>query len=242
MRGFRYATCLAVLSAAALVGSAAPPDLKLPPELKPVDGFVTYEPPADVFQIDYKSVDGLSRFPAALLGNKKALVIPTKGEKEGRYRFWVSATNDKGELTTGELTVVIGSAPKVDPIVPPGPVDPPLPVKVDSFYVLLVRDNGATYLPEQIGILDGIKVETALKATTKGDAAKFAYRRIDVKADPATLPAGLGTVWTKAKASIVANNNQLPLIVVAVNDVIHIDDLPATAEATAAHITKLRGN
>ena len=234
---------------AVLLGSlgaiAAPPDLKLPAELKPEKGFVTYTPPADVAAINYL-LDGLSAFPQPLLHDKRALVIPTKGETAGRYRLIVSATNGKGELTVVDTWVVLGDAPKVDPKVdpvpPPKPVDPPAPVKVDSFYVLLVRDNGATYLPEQIGILDGVKVETAMKDATKGDAAKFAYRRIDAKADPATLPAGLAAVWTKARASIAKEGSTLPLIVVAVNDVVYIDSLPATAEATAAHITKLRGN
>ena len=126
MRSVRYASCVCVLALAAALGSAAPPKLDVPPELKPVDGYVTYSPPADVFSAVYVSKDGLSPFPAAFLKDSRSLVLPTKGEKPGRYGFTLVASNDKGEQARADFVVVIGDAPAPPGPIPPDPPKPPL--------------------------------------------------------------------------------------------------------------------
>lgn len=140
-RGFRYGATLAVVLGAALGSAAAPPDLKLPAELTPERGFVTYTPPADVKSIHYL-IDGLTAFPAPLLRDERSLVIPTKGEAAGRYRLIVSAANAQGELTVVDTAVVIGVPPPrpKDPDPNPKPKDPAPPAR--GFYFLIVRPDG----------------------------------------------------------------------------------------------------
>lgn len=136
---------LGVLAVASAAAVCAPPRLEIPPEIRPVDGYATYTPGGDVKDVVYVSRDGLLPFPAAFLKDGRSLVVPVKGEKEGRYRFTAVASNDKGELTRADFVVLIGAPPVTPPIdppaTPPPPVNPPAKPPT-SFYFLVVRSDG----------------------------------------------------------------------------------------------------
>lgn len=230
-----YAAAVCLLAAAAAL--AAPPKLDIPAELKPESGYATYTPPADVKDIIYISHDGLIPLPAAILKDARILAVPTKGEAAKRYRFTAVASNAQGELSRADFVIPIGAEPD-DVIPPPKPKPPePKPEAVTSFRVLLIYESGATLAAEQKAVVYGVEVENAIRAATAGDAAKFAWRRLDKDADPATLPAGLREVWAKAKPALT----EVPCVVLQANDKITIESLPATPTAGAELVAKHRG-
>lgn len=136
--------------ALALPARAAPPDLKIPAELVPVDGYAVYVPTDDVKGITYIGRDGAQPFPAFLLADKRTFVLPVQGLAAGRYKFTaVASRND--EHTKADFTVVVGNPPAPPPIPPsppnPGPPNPPPPDPVDPLsqrvHAALVADPGS---------------------------------------------------------------------------------------------------
>jgi len=185
--------CPGVLSPALLLGcvvaaSAAPPQLELPAEARPVNGYVIVAPKTDAVSITYVALDDVFPFPGEQLRDAKTFVLPAAGLAEGRYRFVAVAAGKGGEQTSKSLVVVIGTPPKKDDP-PPKKDDPVDPVEpATKFYFLVVRPDGpaapafskAMNLPEWNALrAAGHKVKDA--TATEALGVKFV-------ADPAALP------------------------------------------------------
>lgn len=119
-----------------MVGSAfaQPPKLVIPSEVKPVDGFASVKPDTDSVSIVYISLDGLTQFPSDLLKDARYLVVPTKGEKAGKYRFIAVASSKTGEQVRVDFVIVVGNPPPLpDPTPVPDPTDPFTKSLLDAF-------------------------------------------------------------------------------------------------------------
>lgn len=146
MRAIHALFALGVLAVGTATGFAAPPKLdNLPSEIKPVDGYASYQPPSDVVSAEYITESGLRPVPDFLRPNKTLFAAATDGKPVGRYKIWIVAANDKGEQTKREFVVVIGTppvTPPTNPVDPPtDPVDPPVNPPT-SLYFLVVRADG----------------------------------------------------------------------------------------------------
>lgn len=133
----------ALLLCCAITATAAPPQLTLPAEARPANGYVRVVPKTDAVSVTYVGLDGVYPFPSEELKDPRNFVLPAAGLKDGTYRFIAVAASKTGEQVTGQFSVVIG-LPTPPPI--PAPVDPPLPpVPVDGsakLYFLIVRADG----------------------------------------------------------------------------------------------------
>lgn len=113
-----------VLAGAAI---AAPPELTIPAEITPADGYAIVEPATTAKSVSYVPLDQAKGLPARLLADRRTLVVGTGGLPPGRYRFVaVASLND--EQVQAPFAVVIpgpaipGAAP---PAIPPAAVGAP---------------------------------------------------------------------------------------------------------------------
>jgi len=119
-----YLSVFALLIASCSV-FAAPPKLVIAPQVKPVDGYVCVQPDTDAVKVIYISIDGLTSFPSALLKDDKILIVPTKGEKPGSYRYIAVGSSKEGDLVRVDFSVVIDG--------PPTPPDPFIAAVTDAY-------------------------------------------------------------------------------------------------------------
>lgn len=179
-------------------GSAhgAPPAVDFPAEIKAQGDFVTVRPRTDAKGITYIGLSGVDPFPSAFLKDARDFVFPTRGLKNGPYRFsGVASLND--EHTEFRFTVLIGNGspdPTPGPL-PPNPNPPIPPVPVVSYdppvWVYLVEETSKR-TPETALVLQNVKYWNELE--TKGykfrpydkDSADVKKRGLDsIKGAPA---------------------------------------------------------
>lgn len=129
------------------VAFAAPPKLTIPAELKPTSGdYLTHKPDTDAVSVTYVGLSDLDPFPSAFLKDSRDFVLPTRGLKDGKYKFAAVAASATGEQTRADFVVVIGDG-KPGPIIAPPPTTPtpdpkPPTTPTGSLYFLIVRTNG----------------------------------------------------------------------------------------------------
>lgn len=123
------------------------PKLTIPDTIKPVGDYAIWVPDdkTNVRAITYVPLSGVDPFPAALLADKRAFVLPVRGLPAGQYKFRaVGSLNDVH--VQAEFAVAIGEAipspkpPKPEPPKPDPPKDPAPPAT--GFYFLIVRPDG----------------------------------------------------------------------------------------------------
>lgn len=128
----RLALLASLLVSAAI---AAPPELTIPPDLKPVNGYVRFTPTTTAKSVLYVALDDAFPFPSEELKDSRRFVLPVQGLKDGAYRFVaVGSLND--EQTATPFVITIGKKP-ADPVKP----DPVLPPATKRHY-MLVRPAG----------------------------------------------------------------------------------------------------
>ena len=154
---------------------AVPPQLEIPNEVKPVDGYVTVLPKTDAVSVLYISLDGLSPFPSALLKDARYLVVPTKGEKSGRYRFVAVGASKEGEQVRVDFVVVVGNQPL--------PPEPPTPQPDGKLGLIKTSREGV------------LKVSTATAADRKKLASAQRSVASAVAAGGVIQPADILKVW-----------------------------------------------
>lgn len=134
------ASSLLLLLAASLAG-AAPPELTIPPDLKPVNGYVRFTPTTTAKSVLYVALDDAYPFPSEELKDSRRFVLPVQGLKNGTYRFVaVGSLND--EQTATPFSITVGK-----PVTPP-PVDPDKPPPASKTHFMLVRPGGVGITPE----------------------------------------------------------------------------------------------
>lgn len=122
-RQFPYAALAALIFGCVVL--AAPPALVIPAEVKPLGDYAQWTPDAATTAkaITFVPLSGVDPFPANLLRDPRAFVLPTRGLPAGRYKFRaVGSLND--EHAQAEFVVVIGDAPAPPPGPTPGPAAP----------------------------------------------------------------------------------------------------------------------
>lgn len=231
MKAFRVAPlCVLLLGA---LSFAAPPKLDIPAEVKPVDGYATYQPPGDVKEITYISLDGLSLFPAAFLKDSKSFVVPTKGEKQGRYRFIAVASNNKGEQSRADFVVPIGDAP----VPPPKPVDPDVKPaeELKTFRVIEVHESGTTLTQAQFAVAYAKKIGDWLDANTTKDGDTGGWRRYDPDTVGGSDKPPFNAIWTAERG-----NAKHLTFVVERNGKTQVVPFEATPETMIEKLSKIR--
>ncbi len=164
--------------------AAAPPDVKIPDELKPVGQFAVFKPDAEVVDALYIPRDGADRFPIELISDDpKALrnfIFDTRGLPDGLYRFHGVFSNAKGEMVRKDFGVLVGKGgtPPKDP-----PTKPP--VTGGKFFAVVREDGPAS--PAMTKVL-GLPEWATLKA--KGHDYKD-YTKSEAESKGIKLPAGL---------------------------------------------------
>lgn len=130
-----------------LVAAAAPPEVKLPAEVKgDVGAFVAVRATVtEAKSVKFVALDaGLNLFPADLLADKTATVVTSA--KAGKYRLLCYSGNADGPSEPAYTVVVIGEPVKPEPPLPPPdkPADPKPPVPAEVFYFAVVRPDQNT--------------------------------------------------------------------------------------------------
>lgn len=139
----RSVLSLALLAGCAIVASAAPPQLELPAEATPVNGYVIVTPKTDAVSVTYVALDDVFPFPSEQLKDARTFVLPAAGLAEGEYRFMAVAAGKGGEQTSKLLKVRIGKGGTLPPPKKKEPTDPVDPVEpAGKFYFLVVRPDG----------------------------------------------------------------------------------------------------
>lgn len=117
-----YAVLATALATAAL--SAAPPEIKLPAELRGEPGaFLVVRAETTATVVRFVQLDpGLAVFPADLLTDKKATVMVAS--KPGKYRVLAYTGNADGPSEPAVCVVIVGTPEPPPPPPPPDPSDP----------------------------------------------------------------------------------------------------------------------
>lgn len=138
----RTVLSLALLVGCAVAASAAPPNLELPAEATPVNGYVIVSPKTDAVSITYVALDDVYPFPSDQLKDARTFVLPAAGLADGEYRFMAVAAGKGGEQTSKLLRVKIGKGGTIPPPKKkePDPKDPVEPAT--TYYFLVVRPDG----------------------------------------------------------------------------------------------------
>lgn len=158
-------TLAAVLTLVATVAAAAPPQLDLPAEVVPVNGYARLTPKTDAVGVVYVALDGAFPFPSEELKNPRTFVLPVAGLKDGRYRFVAVAAGKTGEQAQGQFVVVVGKAdpwPGPSPDPKPGPDPKPAPVAGTLFLVVVEETSART--PEVARVLGDAAFWGGMKA------------------------------------------------------------------------------
>jgi len=164
----KLSLCAALLCLSGAV--AAPPQIEIQPEQKPVDGWVRVVPKTDAVSVVYISLDGLSPFPSEELKDVRRLIVPVHNAKAGKYRFVAVAASKEGDQVRVDFVVTVGTQPPAPP--PPQPPQPPQPPKVDlpiagdGLKVLVVFDeqNQSKLTAGQQAILYGAEMRNYLNS------------------------------------------------------------------------------
>ena len=137
----------ALFAALLLSGIAlgAPPKLTIPADVKPTGEYVTLKPDTDAVSITYVGLSGIDAFPSDFLKDARHFVLPTRGLKEGIYRFAAVGASATGEQARVDFTVTIGNTPPTPTPDPNPPTPNPPPVQPSgAFYFVLIRSDGPT--------------------------------------------------------------------------------------------------
>lgn len=212
---------------------AAPPTLGIPDEIKPSQGYATFEPGADCTAkaITYISRSSAFPFPARMLKDGRMFVLPTTGLANGRYQFTaVGSLND--EHAVKDFAVVVGNAPGPNP--GPNPPNPPnpdqvAPIPVDGFRVMVVYEKSdlTKLTPQQHSILYGTEVRDYLarKCAVGPDGRTSESRFYDQN----TVMTNESQLWQDA---MKRPRTSLPWLVVSNGKSGWEGPLPANIEAT----------
>ena len=203
----RVLTALIGLLVAAPLALADPPKLVIPPDPKPVSGYVRFTPDTTAKSIVYVSLDEAYPFPSEELKDGRRFILPVTGLKAGKYRFVAVGTlND--EQTATPFTVTIGDGgPAPPPTKPDDPTDPP--VTGGKLFAVVIRSKGPV-APD---------VAAAVKLPAWDDARKAGHQMKDYPLDelpgnitaPNSLPAVvLLRVSADGKSSSVVKTVPLP--------------------------------
>lgn len=118
------------------------PALAIPDTITPVGDYATFAPDASttVRAVTYIGISGVSPFPSAMLADKRAFVLPTRGLAAGKYVFIaVGSLNDVH--VQKEFAVIVGGTP---PPQPPGPGPQPGPAPVNEpLWVIVLEESSA---------------------------------------------------------------------------------------------------
>jgi hypothetical protein len=231
MRGVYRGAILAVLLATA-TAFAAPPDLEIPAEVTPVQGYARVAPKTNAVSVVYVALDGLYPFPSDELKDARRFVLPTNGVKAGRYRFVAVGASKTGEQATKEFAVVVGTPPQPpDPPTPPDPPqppDPPTPAP-EGFRVIFVYESSAPMTAAQQAVMFGAKTREYLDSKSKG------YRRFDKDVDAANeKDADMRALWLAAKGKVTS----VPCVIIAVGGKADILPLPASEDEAVKTFAK----
>lgn len=152
MKRFTLAALCAVFAGVAL---AAPPNLDIPADVKPVGGYARFTPKTDAVSVTYVSLDSADPFPSEELKDPRRFLLPVAGLEPGKYRFVAVAAGATGEQTRGEFTVTIpepkpkpgpvppgpGPGPQPNPNPQPGPQPNPAPVPAGKRFLVIVEET-----------------------------------------------------------------------------------------------------
>lgn len=134
---------VAVVLVGTLTAFADPPAVKIPADIQPVDGYVTFVPDTAAKSVVYVALDDAFPFPADALKDGRRFLVAVGGLKPGAtYRFVAVATlNDEQSKTPFAFTV---PGKKVDPDPKPNDQkpDPKPPAKVKNVRVAVVTESG----------------------------------------------------------------------------------------------------
>lgn len=136
----RFYVPLFLVALGAVATIAAGPTITIPPEVQPAGDYATFTPKGDAVSVVYVGLSGADPFPANLLRDPTTFVFPTRGLKDGEYRFAAVGSSKSGEQTRVDFVVTVGrkAMPK-DPT--PPPTDPqPQP---GSLFFVVIRPDGA---------------------------------------------------------------------------------------------------
>lgn len=196
MRRFALAALCAVFAGAAL---AAPPNLDIPADVKPVSGYARFTPKTDAVNILYISLDDANPFPSEELKDPRKFLLPTHGLAPGKYRFIAVAAGSTGEQTRADFTVTVPDPkPKPTPVPPgpgpqpnPNPPDPtpnpkPAPAPPGKRFIVIVEETGDAVPARGLILANG---ELAARIADKGH--KFRVVDKDNKTATGNTPADL---------------------------------------------------
>jgi hypothetical protein len=122
---------------------AAPPTLKIDPEVKPAGQYVRFLPGGDATAVLYVGLSGIDPIPSDVLKDARMFLLDTRGLGVGRYKFAAVGTSKEGEQTRVDFAVVVGDAPP-GPEPGPGPGPGPVPDPNDP----LTKDFQAAFAKE----------------------------------------------------------------------------------------------
>lgn len=135
----RWLVSFALVGLGAAVMLAAPPTLTIPAEVRPVGDYATVTPQGDSVSVVYVGLSGADPFPSHFLRDPRAFVLPTRGLKDGVYRFAAVGSSKDGDQSRTDFAVVVGKAGEVIP----DPKDPlPDPGKPGSLFFVIIRADG----------------------------------------------------------------------------------------------------
>jgi len=199
MKRFALAALCAVFAGAAL---AAPPNLDIPADVKPVGGYVRFTPKTDAVSVVYIALDDADPFPSEELKDPRRFLLHTRGMNPGKYRFVAVAAGGTGEQSRAEFTVTIpgtpvppvppnppvppGPGPQPNPNPQPGPGPNPAPVPAGKRFIVIVEETGESVAARGLILANG---ELAARITDKGH--KFRVVDKDNKTATGNIPADI---------------------------------------------------
>lgn len=151
------------------IALGAPPKLTIPAEVRPAGEYVTIKPETDAVSVTYVGLSGIDAFPSDFLKDARHFVLPTRGLKDGEYRFAAVGASKDGEQTRVDFAVKIGTgspAPAPTPTPTPNPTPTPVPTPTAGYFFVLVKPDGPT-APEFTRIAESAAWGTLTKAGHK---------------------------------------------------------------------------
>lgn len=197
----RYGTVLFALMLLASPLWAAPPTVKIDPEVKPSGQYVTFLPGGDAVNVLYVGLSGVDPIPSGVLKDGRMFLLDTRGLREGRYKFTAVGASKEGEQTRVDFVVVVGNVPPgPDPGPGPQPPDPPTPTDP------LTKALQAAYDKET----------DADKAKHRASLAALYRQAAEIAAKPEIATWGQLFAVMKSAAGTLGVSGKLPLFQAAV--------------------------
>jgi hypothetical protein len=203
----------------ALAVLAVPPEVDIPPEVRPSGQYVKLIPKTDAKSITYVGLSGIDPLPAEMLKDPRMFLLDVRGLPVARYKFAAVACL-ADEQTRFDFEVVIGTPPVVVTPPGPGPLNPPPPspgTPLAGMRVLILEETGPSkrLTNQQAETLNSLEIRAYLDAKTNKQ-----WRRYDPDLSLDKLPKDLQDLRAKATPTT------LPWVV--------IGDLSAAGEVSVA--------